>query len=197
MATYAPTATDAVDGTVPAVCTPASGSTFALGTTQVSCTATDAHKNAGNTQVFNVTVTVPWSNFLQPINTDNSSVYKIGSTIPVKFALTGSAAGITNLTAKLSYAKITNSLVGSFAEATSTSAADVGSLFRYDSTGKQYIFNLSTKGFTQGSYELRVDLGDGISHTVIITSKLNTPDVGPNKRTWLQTTLHNAQVQRG
>lgn len=45
--TYAgPTTTDAVDGDGVAGCTPASGSTFALGTTAVTCTATD---KAGNT----------------------------------------------------------------------------------------------------------------------------------------------------
>jgi HYR domain-containing protein/parallel beta helix pectate lyase-like protein len=41
----AATAHDLVDGDVPAVCGPASGSTFALGTTTVTCTATDAHDN--------------------------------------------------------------------------------------------------------------------------------------------------------
>ncbi len=51
----APTATDIVDGAAPAVCTPASSSTFALGTTTVTCTKTDA---AGNTATSTFTVTV-------------------------------------------------------------------------------------------------------------------------------------------
>lgn len=42
---YAATATDIVDGSVPVICTPAAGLTFALGTITVSCSATD---NAGN-----------------------------------------------------------------------------------------------------------------------------------------------------
>ena len=53
---FTPTATDNIDPTVTVVCTPASGSQFPLGTTQVTCNATDA---AGNTAVpvtFNVTV---------------------------------------------------------------------------------------------------------------------------------------------
>jgi hypothetical protein len=41
----AASAQDVVDGAVAVVCTPASGSTFALGTTDVRCTATDAHGN--------------------------------------------------------------------------------------------------------------------------------------------------------
>ena len=41
----APTASDVVDGSVNVTCTPSSGSTFALGTTTVHCSATDAHGN--------------------------------------------------------------------------------------------------------------------------------------------------------
>ena len=51
----APTATDLVSGSVPVTCTPASGSTFAVGTTSVTCTASDA---LGNTASAGFTVTV-------------------------------------------------------------------------------------------------------------------------------------------
>lgn len=51
-----PTAVDSVDGAVPVICNPASGSTFPQGTTFVLCTATDVHDNA-NAAVFRVTVT--------------------------------------------------------------------------------------------------------------------------------------------
>ena len=53
--TYPATATDDVDGTVPVTCTPASGATFAVGTTAVDCSASDA---AGNAVSGNFTVTV-------------------------------------------------------------------------------------------------------------------------------------------
>jgi ELWxxDGT repeat protein len=43
--TYSATATDLVDGGITPVCAPASGSTFSVGTTQVSCTAADTHGN--------------------------------------------------------------------------------------------------------------------------------------------------------
>lgn len=171
VATYSPTATDAVSGTVAAICTPKSGSTFALGTTIVSCTATDQAGNTSNAQTFAVNVTAPWSGVLAPLNANGTSVYKIGSTIPVKFQLTGSAAGVSNLVAKIYYAKVSNNLPGTEVEATSTSGADTGNQFRYDSSGNQYIFNLSTKGFTEGTYQLRIDLGDGVPHTVNITSR--------------------------
>ncbi|HZN73446.1 MAG TPA: HYR domain-containing protein [Micromonosporaceae bacterium] len=50
-----PTANDVVDGAIDPACTPASGSTFALGTTTVTCTATDSHGNKG-TATFHVIV---------------------------------------------------------------------------------------------------------------------------------------------
>ncbi len=43
--TFTATASDLVDGSVPVVCTPPSGSTFPLGITSVECVATDAHDN--------------------------------------------------------------------------------------------------------------------------------------------------------
>jgi hypothetical protein len=49
--TFAVTATDLVDGDVPVTCTPASGSQFGIGTTIVTCRATDTHQNTGTTTV--------------------------------------------------------------------------------------------------------------------------------------------------
>ncbi|MDD9809859.1 MAG: HYR domain-containing protein [Thaumarchaeota archaeon] len=56
--TYAATARDAVDGSITPTCSPASGSTFAVGATTVRCTATDAAGNTGRAS-FTVTVTAP------------------------------------------------------------------------------------------------------------------------------------------
>ncbi|MBI3328176.1 MAG: HYR domain-containing protein, partial [Nitrospinae bacterium] len=53
--TYTATATDAVDGSRPVACTPASGSTFPVGTTTVTCSASDTR---GNTATGSFTVTV-------------------------------------------------------------------------------------------------------------------------------------------
>jgi large repetitive protein len=52
---FTASATDQVDGSVPVTCTPTSGSTFALGTTTVSCSAIDA---AGLTAIRDFTVRV-------------------------------------------------------------------------------------------------------------------------------------------
>jgi FG-GAP-like repeat/HYR domain len=53
--TWTATAADAVDGPVPVSCSPASGHAFPVGTTTVSCTATDV---AGNRTTGSFTVTV-------------------------------------------------------------------------------------------------------------------------------------------
>jgi hypothetical protein len=108
-----------------------------------------------------------WSGFLQPINQSGSSVFNLGRTVPVKFQLTGASAGITNAVARLYVAKVTDSVVGTEEAAGSTSAATAGNLFRY--SDGQYIFNLSTDGLSAGTYQLRVDMGDGALRTVTIS----------------------------
>ena len=53
--TYTASATDNVDGTVTPACSPASGATFPIGATTVTCTATDKHGNKAQ-KTFTVTV---------------------------------------------------------------------------------------------------------------------------------------------
>jgi hypothetical protein len=53
--TYTVNAVDAVDGSVPVSCQPASGSRFKIGRTLVRCSATD---NSANTQTATFTVIV-------------------------------------------------------------------------------------------------------------------------------------------
>lgn len=86
-------ATDDVDGAVPVDCTPASGDTFPLGTTQVECTATD---QAGNraTGSFNVTVLYAFGSgsgggFSEPVSSSVLNTVKAGAGVPVKFGLGG------------------------------------------------------------------------------------------------------------
>jgi uncharacterized repeat protein (TIGR03803 family) len=165
----APSASDNLSGVVGAVDYSAvSGSSFPVGTSTVVCTVSDAAGNLG-TASFHVNVTYLWSGVLPPINPDGSSVFKQGSTIPVKFRLTGASAGITDLVANLSY-ELIGTTDGAVNEAISTSAADMGNQFRY--ADGQYIFNMATKGMTAGArYRLIIDLHDGVSRSVIIGLK--------------------------
>ncbi|HEY4608457.1 MAG TPA: HYR domain-containing protein, partial [Ilumatobacteraceae bacterium] len=69
-----PTATDDVDGSLPAVCSPAPMSLMPMGRTQVKCSSTDA---AGNTasSAFQVTVRTPKTNGVaRPIGGDHRCV---------------------------------------------------------------------------------------------------------------------------
>jgi hypothetical protein len=168
---YAASANDRVDGTTALNCTPASGSTFSLGTTTVSCSSSDKSGNRA-TGSFAVSVSYSWSGFLQPINADGSSIFKLGTTVPVKFQLTAASAAITNAVASLSPSKLNNSIVGTATEAVSSVGADSGSTFRYDASTSQYIFNLATKNLSKGTYQLRVDLHDAVTtRTVTISLK--------------------------
>jgi hypothetical protein len=54
-ATFVASAADLVDGATPTLCTPASGSTFGIGATTVTCTSTDSRANTGS-RAFTVTV---------------------------------------------------------------------------------------------------------------------------------------------
>jgi hypothetical protein len=158
------------NGPVTAVCTPASGTLFPLGTTTVGCSATNsAGPTTGSHQVK---VIYGWGGVQQPINADGSSVFKLGSTIPVKFNLIGASAGIDDATATISLRRISATPEGDDQEAVSTAAATTGNQFRYDAANDQYIFNLATrnkKGKTEyereltapGEYRGTITLNDG------------------------------------
>lgn len=133
-----------------------------------------AADNAGNQITKTVTyyVIYKYSGILPPVKTDGSSVFRLGSTVPVKFQLQdASGIFVNNAVAKLYVAKIDNGIVGEEKEAISTSAAATGNLFRYDNTENQYIFNLATKGLSAGTWQLRISLDDGTSKYVNISLK--------------------------
>jgi hypothetical protein len=153
-----PGTTDAVDGNGTANCTPVSGSQFAVGSTTVTCTAKDAAGNSATPTTFKVNVAYAWSNFHQPINvTGAQSVFKLGSTVPVKFNLTGASAGITDGTFYLKYIYLGAGDGLGELETVATTTGTTGTMFRYDATSGQYIYNWSTKSVSKpGNYELRV-----------------------------------------
>jgi hypothetical protein len=50
--------------------------------------------------------------------------------------------------------------------ADATNGATEGNQFRYDPTSGCYLFNWNTSGLAAGSYELSINLGDGVSRTI-------------------------------
>jgi hypothetical protein len=143
---FVATATDVVDGSLTPTCAPASGSLFAPGTTAVHCTVTDTAGNVASGD-FQVTVTFSWSGLLPPIQAGRD--FNLGRKIPVSFALTGASAGITDGVFTLH--------VGTRTEP-----------FRYDAEDRRYSVKLDTDGLSAGTWELRVDLGDGVPHVAPI-----------------------------
>lgn len=105
------------------------------------------------------------------MNANGSSIFKAGSTVAVKFRLTGSFAAIKTLPATLSYSKISGRVPGAVNEATSNGKGTVGDRFRYDATAGQYIYDWSTKKLSAGTYQLAIKLGDGAPRTVIVALK--------------------------
>ena len=104
-------------------------------------------------------------NFLPPINNDGSSIFKKGSTVPVKFELKDADGNYVSDAIATIWVK--NMDGGVEEAAVSTSAATTDNLFRY--AGDKYIFNLATKGLKTGTWQIRVELDDGASWTVLIT----------------------------
>lgn len=172
--TYSASADDIVDGSVPVSCSPASGSTFSAGTTTVNCSATDAHGNAAQGS-FTVSVIFNWHGFFQPVdNMDASGHYilnkaKAGSTIPIKFDLSGDqglnvfATGYPKVSATFSCnSDPTSDLIEEYSTATVSG-------LKYDPTTNlpygQYIYNWKTDSKWAGQCRsLLVQLVDGTTH---------------------------------
>ena len=109
--------------------------------------------------------------FLPPVRSDR--VFKLGSTVPVKFQLTdANDAYISTAVAAIALQQYSGEEpLGDPVDAASTSASDTGSLFRYESADNQYIYNLNTKSLSKGTWQIRVSLDDGTIKTVFIGLK--------------------------
>lgn len=107
--------------------------------------------------------------FQQPINADNSSIFKLGRTIPVKIILTDrNGQKVPTATVTISVTQITDAVLGTEVEmlVDASGMANSGNLFRYDAVSGEYIFNLSTKGYTKGTYRIYATPEDGQGYSV-------------------------------
>jgi probable HAF family extracellular repeat protein len=123
----------------------------------------------GQQRAFLLTPTYTWSGVLQPINggatadrTDDTSIFKANSTVPVKLKLTGESAGITDAKVTLKVTKLSDTIRGDVLENPVEAVPTTGYEFRPpEIAGDAYIYNWSTKGLEPGTYKLTIDLGDG------------------------------------
>ena len=167
-------ATDEHSGVASCAVSTSGGSANGVGEYTVTATATD---KAGNTATDSVRyrVVYQWDGFRQPITATAHdqgavSVFKAGSTIPVKYQLKKAdgtvvqgVAGswITPLKGAVTFAPLTD-------EGTSV-AADSGSLFRWDATDRQWIYNWATaKADANKQFTIGVRLDDGQVYSAVI-----------------------------
>jgi hypothetical protein len=132
------------------------------------------HENVGNNYEILTTnnhlPTYIFSGILQPINSDGSSIFKLGSTVPIKFQLLdASGNNVDTAEAQLHIAKVTNYVVGDQTEGISSGSANSGNLFRYDAGTHQYSYNLATKNLSKGTWQMIIELDDGSVHNGIIS----------------------------
>ncbi len=179
--TFSVTATDNSDPAPVVNCSPASGSGFPIGTTTVTCTATDA---SGNSSARSFTVTraaLDFAGFLSPIGGADATggsfgnpvrTFKNGSTIPVKFTTSCDGAPVLTGIHRLQAVKYSDATTAAAPiDATPQDAATAGTQFRL--AGSQWHFNLDTRaaGMTPGIWQLVATLSDGSQHTVWIALK--------------------------
>ena len=161
--TYAsPEASDLVDGAVSVRCSPASGSTFAPGTTRVTCSASDSRGNSA-AETFDVSVFYNWAGFFSPVNNpDALNVAKAGSAIPVKFSL-GADMG-PDIFYEAPYPRSGSMVCDSTdpVDGIEQTVTANSSGLNYDATAGRYIYVWKTSGGWTGTCrQLVVKLADG------------------------------------
>jgi PKD domain/Dockerin type I domain len=139
-------------------------SLFPVGLTNVTFTASDGSGNRTQKSLA-VQVEYVFGGINPPIS---DKVFTVGQTLPVKFQLFAAdhsvvSTGIAHLQAFLN---TSSGLVP--VRVSSVANSNSGTLFRYDPIHQNYIYNLNTKGFSPGTYLLRVVLNDQTSHDVSV-----------------------------
>jgi len=161
-------------------CATTATSTSAVGTYPIICTIgtlTSEKYDFINFATGTLTILYKWNGFSQPINdtvynpTQNTSVFKGGSTVPVKFQLkNASGVAVQSSTSPqwLTPQKL-NALTATTTELLYTDPASTGTTYNYDTTDKQYHYNWKTKEVTPGYwYRIFAKLDDGTTASVVV-----------------------------
>jgi hypothetical protein len=161
-------------------CTTTATTVSPVGIYPITCTIGTLASEKYNFTTFStgtLTIIYKWSGFLQPINdtaynlTQDMSVFKGGSTVPVKFPLKNASG--TSVQASVAPIWLTpqklSSMSASIDESTYSDPATSGTTFKWDSANQQYVYNWSTKGLTAGYwYRIYVKLEDGTIRSVVV-----------------------------
>ena len=166
-----PDATDDVDAIAPAVCTPVSGATFALGATQVTCAKTDAAGNSATSTTFGVTVvdTVPagFTFFDQSGVAFNSEI--VSDTIVVSGISTSTAISVTGGEYAVN--------AGAYTSASGTVANGDSVSVRHTSSGNNNteVSTILTIGTVSDTFTTTTSTGGGGGHSGGVGKSTETP----------------------
>ena len=163
------TATDALSGVASQGSVLDGGNANGVGTFTYAATAAD---KAGNTATETVAYKVVYSygGFQTPVTLNRP--FKLGSTIPFKFALTdGCGAYVPNAAATLSLVQVSGAEPAGDPIDGTTNVPDSGNVFRYDPVENQYVYNLSTGALSVGSWQASITIEDGEVYTTAIGIK--------------------------
>jgi hypothetical protein len=158
---------DAVSGVSVAATAGVTGGTVnGVGSFTATCSgaADNAGNVAGDVSVSYSVIYAGVSGILQPINPDNSSVFRRGQTVPVKFSLGGDEFFGFDTSAwtirRVSYDCL--ALDGAASATEGVGSSTPSSVFRYDGSADQYIYNASMRDVSGGScwrFEVTLDSG--------------------------------------
>ncbi len=157
------------------------GSGFPVGSTTVTCTATDASGNAATCSFTVTRAPLGFDGFLSPIGGADATggsfsapkrTFKMNSTIPVKFTASCNGSVVLTGVHRLQVIKTSADTTSDLPiDATPQGGATAGNQFEL--TDGEWHFNLDTKatGMTTGIWLLAVTLSDGSQHTAWIQLK--------------------------
>jgi len=157
------------------------GSGFPVGTTTVTCTATDSSGNQSSCSFTVTRAALDFTGFLEPIGGADATggsfanpvrTVKLKSTLPVKFTASCGGSPVFAGIHRLQVIKYSDqTTAGDPIDATPNDAATTGDQFRLSDS--QWHFNLDTKatGMSVGIWLLRATLSDGSQHIAWIQIK--------------------------
>jgi dipeptidyl aminopeptidase/acylaminoacyl peptidase len=148
--------------------------TFELDTSQVGTqvierTATD---NVGHerTERCEVVVAYAYDGLLQPVNQDGSSIFRLGSAVPLKFRLADvDGRAVTDAKAEVHLERISTTIQGTQVEEVVVGTPTNGLAFSYDPIEDHYIYTLATKPLSKGTWLVRISLDDGTTHRTMFS----------------------------
>lgn len=120
-------------------------------------------------QTFSVAVAYEWSGFLPPVDNDGTSTFRKGRAIPVKFRLIEESRVVYWADARLFLARVENGVPGTEFPADPLLRPATSNTFVFDPLSWQYVLIVDTRNLSAGVYRLRVDTGDGVQRTALIT----------------------------